>query len=744
MATLGATVAKIGDQMHDRALAAQEYETEAKFQEFKWNQEKDFEEQMRAVEPGQANGFADRWSAGYKDRAKEFFATVPEPFKAKYDAKLFGVERHLHNSGTSFAYKEQTRDSVHKLEDHKNRLATLPDLDRARTEYDEFLHKNPFLTPIEKDEIRRKHLDDLEEQNVEHRINRGEALDVIIKDLETGRRPGAKSTGRTSAEGLDFIRRQEGYTPGAKWDHKQYSIGYGTKGKPGERITKEEAERRLEAETGAVSDWIAKNVTVPLTQSQHDALVSFGYNLGTGQGGLESLKDDINAEKFDRVADRMLSFNKASGKTEPGLVRRRREEADMFRRAGGEAMLPPEMEGGGEPAEGEGAALPSKYVNLSPKRRAALLHKARTALSATTQQSIHDDIERIRRTGEPEIGADGKTSLDRAGRILTPNQAAKYKIAWDEAVMEHKALSPLAHMSEEEARAHIDSFTPDAKAPQESYASVAKVQDKANRAWAKIKEAREKDPAASVAGSPEVRAAAETLKGKGVVIGADEEGNPVLTQAPGAPPLDPRQAWESVIRARLQAQKRLGIPEYAAKPITRGEADRLLAMPKDIDPASPDYMKSLRAAAAQAEELYGPRYASKALRTAIGYRLRDAENRDMRAAMVAKLARGETISGRELASMSALANIDRMGRLFDAPQTADPEADPDLPSFSLASESQYSRAGFRLQEASEKANKKPNPRQRKWIEDNPDQWQAFDMEFGRGAAAAILKGAKKK
>jgi hypothetical protein len=94
--------------------------------------------------------------------------------------------------------------------------------------------------------------------------------------------------------------------------------------------------------------------------------------------------------------------------------------------------------------------------------------------------------------------------------------------------------------------------------------------------------------------------------------------------------------------------------------------------------------------------------------------------------------------------MSALANIDRMGRLFDAPQTADPEADPDLPSFSLASESQYSRAGFRLQEASEKANKKPNPRQRKWIEDNPDQWQAFDMEFGRGAAAAILKGAKKK
>src|SRR5688572_7034196 len=96
MAEFGTTVAKIGDRMYDRALAAQEYETEAKFQEFKWNQERDAEEQMRAVEPGQAAGFADRWASGYQEKAKEFLAGVPNEFKQKYDAKLFGVERHLH------------------------------------------------------------------------------------------------------------------------------------------------------------------------------------------------------------------------------------------------------------------------------------------------------------------------------------------------------------------------------------------------------------------------------------------------------------------------------------------------------------------------------------------------------------------------------------------------------------------------------------------------------------------------
>src|SRR5690606_13044571 len=183
-----------------------------------------------------------------------------------------------------------------------------------------------------------------------------------------------------------FIKLQEGFAPVAKWGFKQYSVGYGTKGRPGERITPEEAEARLQEEAGKVSDWLDRNVKVPLSQEQHDALVSFGFKLGTGN--LEKLLDDINAGNFERVAERMLAFNKAGGRTLPGLVRRRQEEAMMFL-SGATPMQDIQVaqaQSGEAPVADGGARLPSlsKYPNLSPQRRAALLNKARVARSAIT------------------------------------------------------------------------------------------------------------------------------------------------------------------------------------------------------------------------------------------------------------------------------------------------------------------------------------------------------------------------
>lgn len=159
-----------------------------------------------------------------------------------------------------------------------------------------------------------------------------EQADAIIAGfgdkLPSGGAPDA-STGTASDRGLEFIRKQESFAPVAYRDYRQYSVGYGTKGQPGERITREEAERRLREETSRVDEYIRANVTVPLTQNQHDALVSFGFNLGTDD--IEKLLPDINAGKFDRVAQRMLSFNRAGGVPLSGLIERRRAEAAMFR-----------------------------------------------------------------------------------------------------------------------------------------------------------------------------------------------------------------------------------------------------------------------------------------------------------------------------------------------------------------------------------------------------------------------------
>src|SRR5690606_18359457 len=73
-------------------------------------------------------------------------------------------------------------------EDAVKRLSLSPDLDSARSDFDNILRTIPteFLSRIEKDEARRKGLDVLEEQNIEWRIRRGDDLDEIIRDLETG------------------------------------------------------------------------------------------------------------------------------------------------------------------------------------------------------------------------------------------------------------------------------------------------------------------------------------------------------------------------------------------------------------------------------------------------------------------------------------------------------------------------------------------------------------------------------
>jgi lysozyme len=128
---------------------------------------------------------------------------------------------------------------------------------------------------------------------------------------------------------LGLIKRFEGYAPRASWDYAQYSNGYGTKAAyPGEVIDQTTANQRLSNEAGKVDSWIDQNVKTPLTPQQRGALVSFGYNTGTGSLG--NILPDINSGNFDRAAQRMLSYNKAGGSVLPGLVDRRRDEANLF------------------------------------------------------------------------------------------------------------------------------------------------------------------------------------------------------------------------------------------------------------------------------------------------------------------------------------------------------------------------------------------------------------------------------
>jgi lysozyme len=71
-------------------------------------------------------------------------------------------------------------------------------------------------------------------------------------------------------------------------------------------------------------------LTVPTTQGQFDALVSFAYNLGNGALNRSTLLRLHNAGDFEGAAKQFGRWNKAGGKVLRGLTRRREAEAAMY------------------------------------------------------------------------------------------------------------------------------------------------------------------------------------------------------------------------------------------------------------------------------------------------------------------------------------------------------------------------------------------------------------------------------
>lgn len=136
-----------------------------------------------------------------------------------------------------------------------------------------------------------------------------------------------------AANARDFIKREEGYAPQAKWDVRQNSGGYGSRSAAGETFTPEKAEAYLTRDMQPAEDWINKNVP-NATPEQRTALHSFGYNLGVG--ALDNLKPQIQAGDWQGVAQRMQLYNKArvgpGGALQPldGLTARRAREAALL------------------------------------------------------------------------------------------------------------------------------------------------------------------------------------------------------------------------------------------------------------------------------------------------------------------------------------------------------------------------------------------------------------------------------
>lgn len=151
-----------------------------------------------------------------------------------------------------------------------------------------------------------------------------------------------------SAEGLDLIRRFEGFRSHAYLDVAGFpTIGYGHRIVPPESfpdgVTERQAAALLAGDVSAAEAAVKRLVRVPLTQGQFDALVDFCFNLGAERLASSTLLRVLNANRYHAAAEQLLLWDHAGGEVNLGLKARREAELRLWR-SRAEMRLSPQAE----------------------------------------------------------------------------------------------------------------------------------------------------------------------------------------------------------------------------------------------------------------------------------------------------------------------------------------------------------------------------------------------------------------
>jgi GH24 family phage-related lysozyme (muramidase) len=97
-------------------------------------------------------------------------------------------------------------------------------------------------------------------------------------------------------------------------------------------LTAQQAKQLLAQDLAPYRKEIKRQIKVPLTPNQLDALTSFVYNVGTGALKGTGLARTLNAGKYDEVPRELMKWTKAGGRTLPSLVAQRRGEVALWNR----------------------------------------------------------------------------------------------------------------------------------------------------------------------------------------------------------------------------------------------------------------------------------------------------------------------------------------------------------------------------------------------------------------------------
>lgn len=135
-------------------------------------------------------------------------------------------------------------------------------------------------------------------------------------------------------EGLDLIKRNEGCKLTAYQDVVGvWTIGYGHTGPEVHEDlvwTQEQADKQLSNDLYKFEKGLHNILDVDLNDNQFSALVSLAYNIGLGNLARSGLLNKVNREDFTGAAESFPLWNKAGGKVDSGLSKRREEEKGLF------------------------------------------------------------------------------------------------------------------------------------------------------------------------------------------------------------------------------------------------------------------------------------------------------------------------------------------------------------------------------------------------------------------------------
>jgi len=137
---------------------------------------------------------------------------------------------------------------------------------------------------------------------------------------------------QTSQAGKDLIKQYEGLKLTAyKCSAGKDTIGYGhTHGvKPGDRITKAQADALLDEDLAVVELTVSTAIKRPMNPHQFDALA---FNIGGAAFAGSTLVKKFNTGDIQGASDEFPRWCHCGGDVVPGLVKRRAAEREMFLR----------------------------------------------------------------------------------------------------------------------------------------------------------------------------------------------------------------------------------------------------------------------------------------------------------------------------------------------------------------------------------------------------------------------------